>query len=111
MKFDDEEEEDEFGVLATGADTKTPCSAGSSSPSTMSPCVTAVESKTEKLKRRRMKLNSILGELLDGNHSRANKKPPKSVPIIVDLAFASNVRFLDDHELHIDNIDLYKVRD
>ena len=33
------------------------------------------------------------------------------VPIIVDLAFASNVRFLDDHELHLDNVELYKVRE
>ena len=32
-----------------------------------------------------------------------------AVPIVVDLAFASNVRFLDDHELHLDNVELYKV--
>ncbi len=39
----------------------------------------------------------------------ANKNLKMSVPIIVDLAFASNVRFLDDHELHLDNVELYKV--
>ena len=32
------------------------------------------------------------------------------VPIIVDLAFATNVRFLDDHELHVENVELFKVR-
>ena len=35
--------------------------------------------------------------------------PSGGVPIIVDLAFASNVRFLDDHELHLDNVELYKT--
>ena len=32
-----------------------------------------------------------------------------TVTMIVDLAFASNVRFLDDHELYLDNVDLYRV--
>jgi hypothetical protein len=37
--------------------------------------------------------------------------PPKSkrIPMIVDLAFATNVRFLDEHELHLDDVQLYKV--
>ena len=35
------------------------------------------------------------------------RKP--TVKMIVDLAFASNVRFLDDHELYLDNVDLYRV--
>ena len=32
-----------------------------------------------------------------------------TVTMIVDLAFASNVRFLDDHEHYLDNVDLYRV--
>lgn len=40
----------------------------------------------------------------------SEKEGYSGVPIIVDLAFASNVRFLDDHELHLDNVELYKVR-
>merc|ERR1719205_262008 len=35
------------------------------------------------------------------------RKP--TVKMIVDLAFASNVRFLDDHELYLDNVDLYRT--
>ena len=35
------------------------------------------------------------------------KKP--LVNMMVDLAFASNVRFLDDHELYLDNVELYRV--
>ena len=37
--------------------------------------------------------------------------PPKTkrIPMIVDLAFATNVRFLDEHELHLDDVLLYKV--
>jgi hypothetical protein len=37
--------------------------------------------------------------------------PPKTkrIPMIVDLAFATNVRFLDEHELHLDDVQLYKV--
>eukprot|EP00095_Tigriopus_kingsejongensis_P012668 maker-scaffold22_size673200-snap-gene-1.19 protein:Tk12668 transcript:maker-scaffold22_size673200-snap-gene-1.19-mRNA-1 annotation:"calcium-activated potassium channel" len=53
-----------------------------------------------KLKRR----NSILGDLVDSDGA-----VPKGVPIIVDLAFATNVRFLDDHELHLDDVELYKT--
>lgn len=31
------------------------------------------------------------------------------IPILIDLAFSSNVRYLDDHEMHINNIELYKT--
>lgn len=47
----------------------------------------------------------ISGELM----APSQKEGSSGVPIIVDLAFASNVRFLDDHELHLDNVELYKV--
>jgi hypothetical protein len=54
--------------------------------------------------------NSLIDDLLNtkGNlvPSASNRR---SIPIIVDLAFASNVRFLDDHELHLDNVELFKV--
>ena len=58
--------------------------------------------------------NSLLGDIMEKRRKRppggpANKNLKMSVPIIVDLAFASNVRFLDDHELHLDNVELYKV--
>jgi hypothetical protein len=48
--------------------------------------------------------NSILTDLM-GERPRARGE----VPIIIDLAFASNVRFLDDHELHLENVELYQV--
>merc|ERR550519_763322 len=32
-----------------------------------------------------------------------------NVPILLDLAFASNVRYLDDHEMYMNNIPLYKT--
>ena len=49
--------------------------------------------------------NSILGSLIE------DSKDPRirGIPLIVDLAFASNVRFLDEHELHLNDIELYKV--
>ena len=50
--------------------------------------------------------NSILGDLMEKADGEGG---PRGVPIVVDLAFASNVRFLDDHELHLDNVELYKV--
>ena len=31
------------------------------------------------------------------------------VPILLDLAFASNVRYLDDHEMYLSTIELYKT--
>ena len=31
------------------------------------------------------------------------------ISILLDLAFSSNVRYLDDHEMHINNIELYKT--
>ena len=49
--------------------------------------------------------DSIMQQLMGGK--RKFKKP--TVTMIVDLAFASNVRFLDDHELYLDNVDLYRV--
>ena len=33
----------------------------------------------------------------------------KQVPILLDLAFASNVRYLDDHEMYLSSIELYKT--
>lgn len=48
--------------------------------------------------------DSILGDLIAHNEDNAG------VQLIVDLAFATNVRFLDDHELHLDQVELYKVR-
>jgi len=49
--------------------------------------------------------DSIMQQLMGGK--RKFKKP--TVTMIVDLAFASNVRFLDDHELYLDNVDLYRT--
>ena len=34
---------------------------------------------------------------------------PNGIPILIDLAFATNVRYLDDHEMHTNNIELYKT--
>ena len=54
--------------------------------------------------------NAILGDLIaNGSGGGLNGGKPRDVPLIVDLAFASNVRFLDDHELHLDNVELYKT--
>ena len=71
-------------------------------------------------RRKRDANNSVLGDLMNkpvtnGGGKDANGQDPSSaghkggIPIIVDLAFASNVRFLDDHELHVDNVELYKT--
>ena len=46
-----------------------------------------------------------LGDLL----SASNTPHFKGIPMIVDLAFASNVRFLDEYELHLTDVELYKV--
>ena len=51
--------------------------------------------------------NSIV-EQLAGNGKPKNSKAPV-ITIIVDLAFSTNVRFLDDHELYLDNVELYRV--
>ena len=50
--------------------------------------------------------NSILGSLIENTKDARNS----GIPLIVDLAFASNVRFLDEHELHLNDIELYKVQ-
>ena len=34
---------------------------------------------------------------------------PNGVTLLLDLAFASNVRYLDDHEMYLENIDMYKT--
>jgi len=49
--------------------------------------------------------DSIVAQLMGGR----GKSRSSNTPIIVDLAFASNVRFLDDHELYLDNVELYKT--
>ena len=49
--------------------------------------------------------NSIVRQLVG---KKKFKRP--TITMVVDLAFASNVRFLDDHELHLDNVELYRVR-
>ena len=54
--------------------------------------------------------NSILGDLVEAGMAGEGGGMAGGVPIIVDLAFASNVRVLDDHELHLDNVELYKVK-
>ena len=43
-----------------------------------------------------------------GNKRKLPSKKPV-ITIIVDLAFSTNVRFLDDHELYLDNVELYRV--
>ena len=53
--------------------------------------------------------DNIVTQLLGGS-SPGKLRGKGSTPIIVDLAFASNVRFLDDHELYLDNVELYRVR-
>lgn len=59
----------------------------------------------------RARRNSLVGDIMEKRTTRRTKDGLKTaVPIVVDLAFASNVRFLDDHELHLDNVELYKVR-
>lgn len=52
-------------------------------------------------------VQQLLGRSSSGGKLRGKKG---STPIIVDLAFASNVRFLDDHELYLDNVELYRVK-
>ena len=54
--------------------------------------------------------NSIVEQLVAGNGNK-RKLPSKKpvITIIVDLAFSTNVRFLDDHELYLDNVELYRV--
>ena len=49
--------------------------------------------------------NSILGSLIENTKNERNS----GIPLLVDLAFATNVRFLDEHELHLNDIELYKV--
>ena len=51
----------------------------------------------------------LRSELLGGS-SPGKLRGKGSTPIKVDLAFASNVRFLDDHELYLDNVELYRER-
>ena len=53
------------------------------------------------------KLKLFLVQQLIGPNKRKSSKP--SITMMVDLAFASNVRFLDDHELYLDNVELYRV--
>ena len=68
-------------------------------------------------RKNRNRKNSIVEQLKvnNGNGSGAeaddkSSKPKKPViAIIVDLAFSTNVRFLDDHELYLDNVELYRV--
>ena len=54
--------------------------------------------------------DNIVQQLLGRSSSGGKLRGKGSTPIIVDLAFASNVRFLDDHELYLDNVELYRVR-
>ena len=49
--------------------------------------------------------NSMLGSLIENTKGSGNS----GIPLIVDLAFASNIRFLDEHELHLNDPELYKV--
>ena len=34
---------------------------------------------------------------------------PPGVPILLDLAFACNVRYMDDQEMYLSNVELYKT--
>ena len=47
----------------------------------------------------------MLGSLIENTKGSGNS----GIPLIVDLAFASNIRFLDEHELHLNDPELYKV--
>merc|ERR1719351_85676 len=49
--------------------------------------------------------NSMLGSLIENTKGSGNS----GIPLIVDLAFASNIRFLDEHELHLNDPELYKT--
>ena len=40
---------------------------------------------------------------------QTSKSSPNSVTLLLELAFASNVRYLDDHEMYLENIDMYKT--
>ena len=55
--------------------------------------------------------NSIVEALVATGNGNKRKLPSKKpvITIIVDLAFSTNVRFLDDHELYLDNVELYRV--
>jgi len=55
------------------------------------------------------KNHSLLVFQADLATGQANPPKSKRIPMIVDLAFATNVRFLDEHELHLDDVQLYKV--
>ena len=37
------------------------------------------------------------------------KSSPNGVTLLLDLAFSTNVRYLDDHEMYLTNIELYKT--
>ena len=47
----------------------------------------------------------MLGSLIENTKGAGNS----GIPLLVDLAFASNIRFLDEHELHLNDPELYKV--
>ena len=47
----------------------------------------------------------MLGSLIE--NTKGSEK--SGIPLLVDLAFASNIRFLDEHELHLNDPELYKV--
>uniref|UniRef100_A0A0K2UBH4 Slowpoke [Drosophila melanogaster] n=1 Tax=Lepeophtheirus salmonis TaxID=72036 RepID=A0A0K2UBH4_LEPSM len=59
------------------------------------------------------KRSYVLSELVQNksNETRPRKESSNKIPTIVDLAFASNVRFLDDDEqIIMDDVELHKVR-
>ena len=57
-----------------------------------------------------MDFNTIVVELSEEESQMFTAKSTKnSVTLLLDLAFASNVRYLDDHEMYLENIEMYKT--
>ena len=57
-----------------------------------------------------MDFNTTIAELSEEESQMFTAKSSKnSVTLLLDLAFASNVRYLDDHEMYLENIEMYKT--
>ncbi len=100
-------------VLLTALNIKAMSFSPDDNPEAGAPAGEASRPKTGSASSNRSKVKpqqaAILGDLVEVNADGNEANSSRPVNLIVDLAFASNVRFLDDHELHLDNVELYKV--
>jgi len=56
-----------------------------------------------------MKFSSNFNDSVEEPTEILDNSRPNGVPILLDLAFASNVRYLDDHEMYLSSVELYKT--